>query len=165
MNLTDVERLFTSTTGDFAASLLSFVYPPMRVTRHEVSSYNRPSQRSIRPILVRGLTWHPHCRTLCFFSSSHRSHPSRVVKMAAASTSNGPEPSNTSHRGELDRIAIEAVKARPNHLGVYLTPSTTSILWAFDREGSGDRELLLALLAAKTAEDTARPLPAVTKLC
>jgi hypothetical protein len=52
--------------------------------------------------------------------------------------------------------ASAAVSARPDRLGIPSTPSVASILRAFEAKGDGDREMLLALLAAKQAEDHVR---------
>ena len=55
----------------------------------------------------------------------------------------------------FDKLAAEAVRGKPSKLGAGhdCSPSLSSIVESFKREGNEDRAMLLALLQAKKAED------------
>ena len=61
-------------------------------------------------------------------------------------------PMSTS-MADKTRIAQGAVRASSERAADNLTPSWTSIVDAYHKEGNGDREMLLALLHAKAKED------------
>jgi len=55
---------------------------------------------------------------------------------------------------DYQAIAAEAVRGKPSSLSGHLTtPSFDSIIESFKRQGQNDREMLIALLNAKKAED------------